>query len=199
MTQTAFEMPLRNERKAPTFDSSKPRELPRFFKDLEELFKRAGLQKPMPTQADEQVMKNHAVDYVDVTTEQTWKAIPEYDATSKKSFQAFKDAILSHYPVAAGGYIYSNRDMDMLIGERQRLGITTNKDLADYHLQFMAITNWLIAKKLLGEFKQQRAYIRAFSPELLHAIMNRLQITHSTHPQNQPFEVQEVYEAARYI
>ena len=57
MAQPVFEMPLRNERTAPTFDSSKPRELPHFFKDLEQLFKRAGLQKAQPTQADEQLIK----------------------------------------------------------------------------------------------------------------------------------------------
>ena len=79
MTQPAFEMPLRNERTAPTFDSSKPRELTRFFKDLEQLFKRAGLQKAQPTQADEQLMKEHAVNYVDYATEQIWQLIPEYD------------------------------------------------------------------------------------------------------------------------
>ena len=86
MTQPAFEMPLRNERTAPTFDSSKPRELPCFFKDLEQLFKRAGLQKAQPTQADEQLMKEHAVNYVDYATEQIWKSIPEYDPINLKTY-----------------------------------------------------------------------------------------------------------------
>ena len=100
-----------------TFDSSKPRELPHFFKDLEQLFKRAGLQKAQPTQADEQLMKEHAVNYVDYAMEQIWKSIPEYDPVNLKTYQAFKDTILSHYPDATGDYIYSIRNMDMLIGE----------------------------------------------------------------------------------
>ena len=62
-------------------------------------------------------MKDHAVNYVDYTMEQIWKAIPEYDAKNNKSYQAFKDAILTHYPDAASDYIYSICDMDMLIGE----------------------------------------------------------------------------------
>ena len=62
-------------------------------------------------------MKDHAVNYVDYTTEQIWKAIPEYDAINLKSYQAFKDAILIHYPDAAGDYIYSIRNMNMLIRE----------------------------------------------------------------------------------
>ena len=146
MAQPVFKMPLRNERTAPTFNSSKPRELPRFFKDLEQLFKRAGLQKAQPTQADEQLMKDHAVNYVNYFTEQIWKSILEYDAINLKTYQAFKDAILMHYPDAIGDYIYSIRDMDMLIGERQRLRITTNKDLADYYLQFIAITIGLLQR-----------------------------------------------------
>src|SRR5208282_3121666 len=43
MTQPTFYMPMRNERSAPVFDSTKPRELPRFFADLESLFTRGGI------------------------------------------------------------------------------------------------------------------------------------------------------------
>ena len=199
MTQPAFEMPLRNERTAPTFDVSKPRELPRFFADLEKLFKRAKIPAgAVPTAAEDAEMKDHATNYVDYTTEQVWKAIPEYKGLAN-TFDDFKKAILKHYPDASGDYIYSISNMDMLIGERQRVGINTNRDLSDYHLQFIAITNWLVTKDILGKLEQQRAYIRAFQPELLRAIMNRLQIKEADHPPNKPFEVEKVYEAAQFI
>jgi len=53
MTST-FYMPARGERAAPSFDTTKPRELVRFFEELEYLFARADLK-------DETEKKKHAV------------------------------------------------------------------------------------------------------------------------------------------
>ena len=91
------------------------------------------------------------------------------------------------------------RDMDLLIGKRQQVGITSPKDLSDYHLQFIAITTWLISKGQLGNLEQQRAYIWAFQPSLLNAIMNRLQLKNSNCHPNIPHKVKEVHEAAQFV
>ena len=186
-----IQMPARGERAAPTFDTTKPRELPRFFDDLEYLFDRAG----MTENADR---KKHLLRYVDVDTEQTWKTFSEYKSIDK-TYSDLKEAILKYYPDACGDFLYSLRDMDLLIGERQRVGITSTNDLTAYHLQFIAITSWLIDKKQLGDLEQQRAYIRAFQPQLLSAINNRLQLKNPDHHPNVPYEVQDVYDAARFI
>lgn len=130
--------------------------------------------------------------------EQLWKTFPEYtDAT--KTYNEFKAAILVHYPDASGDYVYSLRDMDLLIGERQRLGISTMNDLAEFHLNFLSITTWLIKKQQLGTLEQQRGYLRAFQPRLLGAINNRLQMKYPDHHPNIPHTVKDVYEAARFI
>ena len=184
-------MPARGERAAPYFDKAKPRELVRFFEELEYLFTRADLK-------DETEKKKHVLRYVDFEVEQIWKTFPEFsDAT--KTYQHFKAAILIHYPDASGDYVYSLRDMDLLIGERQRLGISNTVDLADYHLKFLAITSWLIQKQQLGTLEQQRGYLRGFQPRLLAAIINRLQTKDPDHHPNIPHTVQDVYEAARFI
>ena len=186
-----FYMPARGERAAPSFDNTKPRELVRFFEELEYLFTRADLK-------DETEKKKHVLRYVDFDIEQIWKTFPEFsDAT--KTYLNFKTAILVHYPDASGDYVYSLRDMDLLIGERQRLGISNTVDLADYHLKFLAITSWLIQKQQLGTLEQQRGYLRGFQPRLLAAINNRLQMKDPDHHPNIPHTVQDVYEAARFI
>src|SRR5271163_1716720 len=115
--------------------------------------------------------------------------------TISTTYQAFKKAILSYYPDASGDFVYSIRDMDLLIGERQRLGIASAKDLSDYHLTFTAITSWLIDQKQLGDLEQQRAYIRAFQSTLLIAINNLLQLKDPDHHLNVPYKVQSVYDA----
>ena len=56
-------MPMCNECAAPTFDSSKPRELSRYFEDLEQLMRRATI-------ALEEEKKQQVLSYVDFNTEQ---------------------------------------------------------------------------------------------------------------------------------
>ena len=136
--------------------------------------------------------------YTDFDTEQVWKTFPEFK-NNTTSYQDFKQAILVHYPDASGDFIYSLRDMDSLIGERQRIGINSTQDLSNYHLQFMSITTWLKEKKHLGELEQQRAYIRAFQPPLLSAIQNRLQLKNPDHHPSIPHMVEKVYEVAQFV
>jgi hypothetical protein len=125
-------------------------------------------------------MKKQVLHYVDFSTEQIWKTFPEF-LDNNKTYKNFKDAILVHYPDASGNFIYSIRDMDLLIGERQHFGINSTKDLSNYHLQFIATTTWLISKGQLSDLEQQRAYIRAFQSPLLSAIMNCLQLKNANH------------------
>ena len=56
-------MPMCNEHTAPTFDSSKPHELPQFFEDLKTLMTCANI----TNQAE---MKKQVLKYVDINTEQ---------------------------------------------------------------------------------------------------------------------------------
>ena len=184
-------MPTRGDRTAPIFDQSKPQELLRFFDELEYLFDRTE----MTIEADK---KRQLLRYVDFEVERIWKTFPEYKDANKTYIQ-FKDAILKYYPDATGDFIYSLRDMDILIGERQRLGIATTNELNAYHMQFIAITSWLIEKVQLSGLEQQRAYIRAFQPQLLASINNRLQLKKPDHHPSIPYEVQDVYDAARFI
>ena len=186
-----FHMPARGERAAPTFDTSKPRELIRFFEELEYLFDRASLE-------NDSEKKKHVLRYVDFDVEQIWKTFPEFSDPTK-NYAAFKAAVLIHYPDASGDYVYSLRDMDLLIGERQRLGISTTADLSDYHLKFVSITSWLIEKKQLGTLEQERGYLRAFQPRLLASINNRLQMKFPDKHPNIPHSIKDVYEAARFI
>ena len=184
-------MPARGEHAAPAFDKEKPRELVRFFEELEYLFTRADLE-------DEVQKKKHVLRYVEFEVEQIWKSFPEYSDPAK-TYLDFKAAILVHYPDASGDYVYSLRDMDQLIRERQRIGISNTTDLADYHLKFLSITSWLIQKQQLGALEQQHGYLRFFQPHILGTINNHLQMKFPDHHPNIPHTIKDVYEAARFI
>src|SRR5271168_2953530 len=186
-----FYMLMRGKRMAPKFDTTRPRELPRYFEQLETLMTRANV-------AVENDKKKHVVYYTDVDTEQLWKSIPEFPDPAS-TYDNSKNAIMEHYHDAAGDFLYSIRDIDLLTGKRQCLGITSVQDLSDYHLQFMNITSWLINKQQLCKLKQEQAYTRAFPAQLLATITTRLQFTDPKHHPGIPYRVTEVYDMARSI
>ena len=146
----------------------------------------------------EEEKKQQVLCYVDFNTEQIWKTFPRF-IDNDKTYNDFKDMILVHHPDASGNFIYSIRDIDLLIGKWQQVGITSTKDLSSYHLQFIAITTWLISKGQLGSLEHQTAYIWAFQPSLLSVIMNQLQLKNPDHHPNIPHKVEEVYKAAQYV
>jgi hypothetical protein len=184
-------MPTRGSSAAPVFDKARPRELSRYFADLEILLDRAQV-------TIDAAMKTWAAYYIDFSSEQIWRTFPEF-ANPASTYQNFKDAVLAHYPDATGDYIYSVRDMDHLIGERQRIGISTMEDLADFHLQFLTMTTWLIEKKMIGPTEQGRAFLRAFQPTLQHAVNNRLEMKFTDQNPSIPHTIQEILDAARYL
>ena len=98
--------------------------------------------------------KEYVVYYTDFETKQTWKLLKEYsDAT--KTYLEFRTEIPSHYLDATREYIYSIRDMDMLLGEWQCLCFNNTTKLSEFHLQFIVITNWLISQKQLSDLEQK--------------------------------------------
>src|SRR5271168_2057982 len=65
MAQT-FYMPMRGERTAPIFDSTRVRDLPKSFTELERLFRRANI-------TDDNEKKKQVVYYTNIDTEQIWQ------------------------------------------------------------------------------------------------------------------------------
>ena len=106
-------MPMRGERSAPTFDPKKPNKLIRFFKQLEALFARCNI-------TDEADMKRFATSYLDSDVADTWEALEEYTDVNK-TYQELKTRLNNLYNQVSLKYILA--DLDLLIGERQRLGM----------------------------------------------------------------------------
>jgi hypothetical protein len=61
-------MPARGDRTAPTFDPKQPRELRRYFSDIELLFTRSNI-------TDDQQKKASVCRYVDIDTSELWETI----------------------------------------------------------------------------------------------------------------------------
>jgi hypothetical protein len=90
-------MPPRGHSFAPKFTPDVPRELQRYFKELELLFGPAQV-------VDNTEKKKHTCRYIHINMADLWEAIPEFDVT--KTFDEFKSAIFTLYlgsdPSASG-------------------------------------------------------------------------------------------------
>ncbi len=184
-------MPPRGDCTAPTFDPSKPRELKRFFSELKYHFDTANV-------TDDTEKKNHATRYVDFDIAEIWESFPSFSDASA-TYDNFRAAVFELYPAADEEYRYTIADLDFLITDRQRLDITSLADLAAYHAQFLAITNFLISKHRLSQIEQQRAYVRGFPPALWSKVAHRLQLKFIDHYPDDPYPIADVYAAARFV
>jgi hypothetical protein len=103
-------MPPRGHSSAPKFTPNIPRELQRYFKELELLFGPAQI-------VDDSEKKKHTCRYVNIDTTDLWEAIPEFDGT--KTFDDFKSAIFKLYPGSESEHKWTIADMDKLVGVLQ--------------------------------------------------------------------------------
>ena len=188
---TSIYMPARGESFTPTFDSTKPQELPRFFDEIKYLISQSTI-------SDEIDKKRHVLYYVDFEIAQTWRCLPEF-ANPSSFYIDFKKAILYFYHEASGDSIYSLSDLQSLFNKYQLIGITSIINLSSYHLQFIAITSWLIDNHQLDILEQKQTYICVFQPQLLARIIDWLHIKKPDHHPNIPYLIKDVYEAAQFI
>src|SRR5882762_11602788 len=184
-------MPLRGDRSAPHFDPSQPCELCRYFADLAVHFARSEID-------DDQEKKRYACRYVDIDTEELWESRLEL-LDHAKSFSDFVQAIYRLYPRTEGQRQWLVVDMERLVEERSRIDIRTLGDLGDYYRRFIAITTFLRGRNRLSERDQSQAFMRGLTRELCNHISQRLQLKFPDHLVDDPYRLDDVYEAAQFI
>jgi hypothetical protein len=127
-------MPPQGHGSTPKFTPDVPRELQRYFKELELLFGPAQV-------VDNTEKKKHTCQYVDINTADLWEAIPEFDVT--KTFDEFKSTIFKLYPGSESKGKWTIADMDKLV-EQLQMGILDVSDLGNYYRVFYTITQFLL-------------------------------------------------------
>jgi hypothetical protein len=116
-------MLTRGHTTAPKFSPDQPRELRRYFEELEVLFGSCNI-------TAEPEMKKHTCRYLDIDTSDFWQSILEYGVMT---YAVWKTAIYKLYPGSDNQHQWTLTDMDKLVGERTRLGIQSVDELAsDY-------------------------------------------------------------------
>ena len=151
-------MPARGECGAPQFDPAKPCGLRPFFNNLIFQFAQAQV-------VDEVEMKGHALHFVDYDTTELWEILPEF-ANTTTPYRRFVDTVCQLYPGSDAEQCWLIADMDRLVEETLRTGISSLTDLGKYHRDFITITTFLIMKNHLTTPKHSHTFTCAFPLEL---------------------------------
>ncbi|KAG6838189.1 hypothetical protein C0991_001162, partial [Blastosporella zonata] len=134
----AKSMPARGHNTAPSFSPNEPRELPRYFQELEFLFASSGV-------TDDADKKALGVRYVDYNTSEQWQSLAEYEVSVidpatqtliPYTYQDWKKAVISLYPGADNATKYSMADLDQVTGEAGRTDIKSISQFAAYYRKF---------------------------------------------------------------
>jgi hypothetical protein len=187
MVDTA--MPVHGHSTALTFDPTKPRELCWFFDELELLFGVCNV-------TDSDLIKKHACIYVNIDSAELWELLPQH--ATGISFGEFQKAIHKLYPGSEDDCKWTISDMDKVVGEL-RIGIFNANDLGMYYQSFFNITHFLRTKNRISEVEQSRAFICSFQPTLWTCIARRLELKHPDHYPDNPYPLDDMHEAARFV
>ena len=110
-------------------------------------------------------MKQHALRLIDCNTVELWEILPEF-ADMAASYQQFVDAVYKLYLGSDAERCWSIGDMEKLVGEASRVGISLLANLGKYHREFIAMTTFLIVKNCISTTEQSRAFARGFPQKL---------------------------------
>lgn len=180
-------MPVARAREAPVFDSTQALALDQYFDELEELFSLCNV-------TDDQLKKKHACTYLKPTDVMVFKAPPEY-ADIGSSYDIWKAAIWKLYPGASAEHFCTLSDVKQLIEGTQRT-LRTQHDLGTFYRQFIAQTNWLIAKGRLSALEQGRLFLQALPADLQSQVITHQAAKFPDHIADDPYDINELYQSA---
>ena len=98
-------------------------------------------------------MKQHALRFVDCDTVELWEILPEFtDMTTP--YQKFVNAVYKLHTGSDTDRHWSIGNMEKLVGEAARVGISLLANLGKYHREFITMTTFLIAKNHISATEQ---------------------------------------------
>ena len=116
-----------------------------------------------------------------------------------RPYQKFVDAVCQLYPGSDAEQRWLIVDMEKLVTDTSRTGISSLADLGKYHRDFVSITTSLITKNHLAAPKQSCTFARAFPSELWSQVSYRLQLKFPNHFPDDPYTLEQIHNATRFV
>ncbi|KNZ78769.1 hypothetical protein J132_09907 [Termitomyces sp. J132] len=191
-------MPLRNDTTAPKWDESRPRELPQYFKELEYLFADCGI-------TDDTQKKQYASQYISYNTAETWLGLPEFgnnignNTPRLYTYHEWKSAVLMLYPGTDASACYNLGDLERLVNQTFNSGLATVGRFSHYYRDFQCIARWLLTNSKLYRNEECCLFQQGIPMLLWSKIIHRLEITLPNHHPEDLYDVDQVFEGAKWV
>ena len=143
-------------------------------------------------------MKGHALWFVDCDTAELWEILPEF-ANATAPYQTFVQAVCQLYPGSDAEQRWLIADMEKLVADTSRTGISLLADLGKYHRDFITITMFLIAKNFLAAPEQSRTFAHAFPSVLWSQVSYRLQLKFPDHFPDDPYTIEQIHDTTHFV
>ena len=130
-------MPLSGERIAPRFDSFKPREIHKFWEDIETHFERSSI---MDNERKPWVLR-----YVDSDTCDFWESFEEA-SSDEKTYEEFKAKINEYYPRVDGTRQHTTAELLTYIDQALSDSIWDKEKYATFAHGFMQKSQYLLKR-----------------------------------------------------
>ena len=131
-------------------------------------------------------------------TAELCEILPEF-ADSTAPDQKFVDAVCQLYPGSDAEQCWLIADMEKLVADASRTGISSLADLGKYHRDFVSITTFLITKNHLTAPEQSCTFAHAFPSELWSQVSYRLQLKFPDHFPDDPYTLEQIHDATCFV
>ncbi|KAG6904329.1 hypothetical protein DXG01_010894, partial [Tephrocybe rancida] len=202
-------MPPRGHSSAPAFNAKDPRELNRYFDEIEIMLNTCEI-------TDDAERKRHATRYVDYDTVEQWRSLPEYqprrirqvpaqppatgmtEEEQEQTYEMWKGAVINLYPGAAEEHRYSLADLDRLVHNNSLNHLQSIAEFADYNRRFMQLSGWLLAHNKIGEIERNRRYRDGIGDGTWNKIQMRLNVVESSVRPGDSYTLEQIKNAAEF-
>ncbi|KAL5526224.1 hypothetical protein ACEPAG_7563 [Sanghuangporus baumii] len=167
--------PLQGDKRALVFDGSDPKELFRFFDDVEAIAMDANWD------ASTTIRRGYLY-YAKTDVAEIWETLPEASIVPADAVN-FKTGVKKLYPSLADGKRYSRGELEQFIAEWAEKGIRTRDEFGTYHREFLRRASYLVRSNKLTENDSKFAFLRGISD----------------HERGDPYDIDKVATAAMYI
>lgn len=158
-------MPRRNAREAPHFVYTKPRELLRFFKSVEELFDECSV-------VDDQKKKEHVCSYADIESEEEWKVLKSF---SKGPYDKWKQEVFEQYAESENLVNGTYRSLINLTEKFHDIGVSDEAEFMQLKRRWLVESGKLQKDPpLLSNREEIALWLQCFDQQVRELILLRL-------------------------
>ncbi|KAI0039756.1 hypothetical protein FA95DRAFT_1550402 [Auriscalpium vulgare] len=183
-------MPARKSRTAPVFDPEKPREIRRYWEDLEPALAQAGI-------TGNQEKKHWSKFYVPSAEADMFDSMPEF--TGNGTYEDFKTAVGKLYPGAEEDRAYTLADLESLVLKTRIKKELTLDNFAVFHRKYLTISGFLVRKGRLSTMQQNREFSRGIPDRIWLSLNPRLQIKKPDVEPGEAYEIADVHQAGKFV